>query len=133
MLIRYIIYGLLGMNMEIFWTGISQLNTGSINLVGHTSIWMFFIYGLAVLIMEPIHNLIADQNWFLRGCVWTTVIFVIEFTTGLILRLLNIEAWRYDGAFSILGLIRLDYAPVWFAVGLIFERLHNLLVTYQIG
>ncbi len=133
MLIRYIIYGLLGMNMEIFWTGISQLNTGSKNLVGHTSIWMFFIYGLAVLIMEPIHNLIAAQNWFLRGCVWTTVIFVIEFTTGLILRLLNIEAWRYDGAFSILGLIRLDYAPVWFAVGLIFERLHNLLVTYQIG
>ena len=94
MLIRYIIYGLLGMNMEIFWTSLSGIKSGSHNLIGHTSIWMFFIYGLAVVIMEPIHNLIADQNWFLRGCVWASVIFVIEFTTGGILRLFQIEIGR---------------------------------------
>lgn len=133
MLIRYIIYGLLGMNMEIFWTSLSGIKSGSHNLIGHTSIWMFFIYGLAVLIMEPIHNLIADQNWFLRGCVWASVIFVIEFTTGGILRLFQIEPWHYTGEFSIMGLIRIDYAPAWFAVGLLFERIHTLLLNYNIG
>lgn len=133
MFIRYVIYGLLGMNMEIVWTGLTQFNAKSKNLMGHTSLWMFFIYGLAVLIMEPLHNLIADQNWFLRGCVWTSVIFAIEFLTGSILRFFGIEAWYYTGEFSIMGLIRIDYAPVWFAVGLIFERLHSLLISYNVG
>ncbi len=121
------------MNMEIVWTGLTQFNAKSKNLMGHTSLWMFFIYGLAVLIMEPLHNLIADQNWFLRGCVWTSVIFAIEFLTGSILRFFGIEAWYYTGEFSIMGLIRIDYAPVWFAVGLIFERLHSLLISYNVG
>ena len=30
--------------------------------------------------------------------------------------------------FSIRGLIRLDYAPAWFVLGLFFERLHRILV-----
>ena len=59
----------------------------------------------------------------LRGCVWASVIFVIEFTTGGILRLFQIEPWHYTGEFSIMGLIRIDYAPAWFAVGLLFERI----------
>lgn len=133
MIIRYVIYGLLGMNMEIFWTGISGAAHGSKNLIGHTSVWMFFIYGLAVLVLEPVHNLISDQNWFLRGCVYTIVIFAIEFTTGYILRLFGIEPWHYTNQLSILGLIRLDYAPAWFAVGLIFEQFHKLLLNYHIG
>lgn len=129
MLIRYIIYGLVGMNMEVIWTGISQINNGSKNFVGHTSLWMFFIYGLAVLILEPIHTLIAGHNIFVRGCVWVTVIFAIEFVSGGVLRLFGIEAWRYSGDMAVLGLIRLDYAPAWFAVGLIFEKLHNALIA----
>ncbi len=133
MLIRFIIYGLLGMNMEIIWTGLGSISNRSADFVGHTSLWMFFIYGLAVVFLEPVHDLISGQNWFLRGCVWTTMIFMIEFFSGGILRLAGIEAWRYTGEFSVLGLIRLDYAPVWFAVGLLFERVHNMLTAYNIG
>ncbi len=133
MIIRYIIYGLLGMNIEIFWTGMSGITHGSRDLIGHTSVWMFFIYGLAVVALEPIHNLIADQNWFFRGCVYTLAIFTIEFISGYVLRLIGIEAWNYTGEMSVLGLIRLDYAPAWFAVGLLFERIHNLLLQYHVG
>ena len=133
MLIRYIIYGLIGLNMEIVWTGISTVSIHNRNLIGHTSIWMFFIYGAAVFIMEPIHNLIADQNWFVRGCVWTTVIFLIEFVSGMTLRAFHIEAWRYDGVCSVMGVIRLDYAPLWFIVGLCFEYVHKLLIEYGVG
>ena len=133
MLIRYIIYGLLGMNMEIFWTGLAPSGEKTLNFIGHTSIWMFFIYGLAVVVLEPVHRLIGNENWFLRGCVWASVIFALEFMSGGLLRLFGIEAWRYTGGLSVMGLIRLDYAPVWFAVGLIFERVHDLLIAYNIG
>lgn len=133
MIIRYMIYGLLGMNMEIFWTGLSGIRFHSKNLIGHTSVWMFFVYGLAVVVLEPVHNLISDQNWFFRGCVYTMLIFAIEFTTGYLLRIFGIEAWNYTTPLSILGLIRLDYAPAWFIAGMIFEQLHNLLIRYNIG
>lgn len=132
MLMRYIIYGLLGWNMEIIWTGLTSFHKGNFNLIGHTSIWMFFIYGLAFL-LEPVHHWIAHLHWFIRGCIWMVLIFAIEFVTGYLLRIMGISAWVYDGKFSILGLIRLDYAPLWFVVGLFFEKLHFLLLTYHIG
>lgn len=133
MIIRYIIYGLLGMNMEIFWTSLSGIGSTSNNLIGHTSVWMFFVYGLAVFVLEPVHNLIIDQNWFFRGCVYTTLIFVIEFVAGSALRMFNVEAWNYTNDLAVLGLIRLDYAPAWFAVGFIFEFLYNFLYKYNVG
>ena len=133
MLIRYIIYGLLGMNMEIFWTSLSGIKSGSHNLIGHTSIWMFFIYGSAVFVFEPVYRAIRDCNLFVRGCVWAVLIFVIEFVSGMALRLIGIEAWYYSGAYAVMGVIRLDYLPLWFAVGLIFERIYSALIKYHIG
>ncbi len=133
MLIRYIIYGLLGWNIEVLWTGVTSIATGSRNLVGHTSVWMFFIYGAAVFLFEPVHTLIGELNWFWRGCIWTLLIFVIEFLSGMLLKTMGIQAWNYTGRASIMGVIRLDYAPLWFAVGLIFEKIHNLLLAYNIG
>lgn len=132
MLIRYIIYGLLGWNMEVLWTGLTSFNKTGLNLIGHTSVWMFFVYGLACL-LEPVHTKIVHLNWFIRGLIWMVLIFSIEFVTGYILRLFGISAWTYDGKFSVRGLIRLDYAPLWFAVGLLFEKVHFLLLSYNIG
>lgn len=132
-MIRYIIYGFLGWNIEIIWTGLTSLSTGSRDLVGHTSVWMFFIYGAAVFLLEPVHAWIGNMHWFWRGCIWMLLIFVIEFISGMILKAIGIQAWNYTGPTSILGVIRLDYAPLWFAVGLIFEKIHNLLLSYHIG
>ena len=133
MLIRYIIYGLLGWNIEIIWTGFTSLANGSKNLMGHTSIWMFFIYGAAVFLFEPVHTWIANLHWFWRGCIWMLLIFFIELVSGLLLKLFGIQAWAYTGPTAVLGVIRLDYAPLWFAVGLIFEKIHHILLSYHIG
>lgn len=133
MLKRFIIYGLLGWNMEVIWTGLTSFSAENINLIGHTSVWMFFVYGSAVFIFEPVYRIIADCNTFVRGCAWMALIFVIEFISGMILRSIGIEAWYYDCRFSVCGVIRLDYAPVWFAVGLIFEKVNQILLNYNIG
>lgn len=133
MITRFVIYGLLGWNIEVIWTGLCSVLRRDMNLMGHTSIWMFFIYGAAALALEHVCCAIRDYNLFVRGCVWAVLIFAVEFLSGTALRLIGIEAWYYSGVYAVMGVIRLDYLPLWFAVGLIFERIYSALIKYHIG
>ncbi|NLN18613.1 MAG: hypothetical protein GX162_04955 [Firmicutes bacterium] len=130
MWIRFVIYGLLGWAVEITWTGLGALWRGDPRLPGRTYLWMFIVYGSAALVLEPVHNLIGPWPWPYRGLVWTFSIFFIEYAAGWLLReLTGVCPWDYTSVrFSIRGLIRLDYAPAWFVLGLFFERLHRILV-----
>ncbi|SFG66418.1 Putative ABC-transporter type IV [Desulfotomaculum arcticum] len=127
MLTRFVIYGLLGWNMEVFWTGLMSGLNGNPRLAAHTYLWMFPIYGLAVL-LEPLHEKIRFLPWYLRGMIWVLVIWAVEFTTGGLLRMIvGTSPWIYREGWQIYGLIRLDMAPLWFAAGLLFERIHDRL------
>ncbi|RKD34418.1 putative ABC transporter permease [Thermohalobacter berrensis] len=129
MLTRYIIYGFSGLIIEIFWTGLGSLFSGNLSLTGHTYIWMFFIYGFAVF-LEPIHDKIRNNNIFLRGIVWTVLIYTIEFFSGMLLDyLIGICPWDYTKStkYTLYGYIRLDYFPAWFLAGIFFERFHDFL------
>ena len=56
------------------------------------------------------------------------LIFAIEYSSGWLIRnITGVVPWSYNGIFSVDHLIRLDYGPAWFAVGLIFERVHDFL------
>lgn len=126
---HFIVYGLLGWAMEIIFTGIgSGILKNDLKLTSSTYLWMFPIYGMAVF-FEPLHNNIKDMFWWVRGLIWTGLILIIEYITGFILRLLiGVCPWDYGNiAFSLDGLIRIDYIPFWFIAGLIFEKIHNLL------
>jgi len=129
---RYVIYGLLGLCLEVFWRGLDSLFHGDLTLSGTTYIWMFFIYGLAVL-LEPIHNRIGSWPVILRGGVYTAVIFFIEYSTGTFLKLiLGTCPWNYgNNSLSINGLITLRFIPVWFCAGLLFELAHNTLLKMK--
>lgn len=49
-------------------------------------------------------------------------IMLVEFISGSILRLFSLCPWDYSKTpYNISGLVRLDYFPVWFTAGLIFE------------
>lgn len=125
---NYIVYGLTGWCLEIVWTGLGSLLSGDPRLTAKTYLWMFPIYGLAVL-FEPLHDLIRPRPLFVRGLVWMVAFFAVEYLTGWMLRaFLGTAPWDYSrAAFQYDGLIRLDYAPVWFFVGLLFEREHDWL------
>lgn len=133
MIERFIIYGLAGWCMEIIWTGIGSFLDGDIYLNARTYIWMFPIYGLAIL-FEPIHDRIRAWPVIIRGGVYTLLIFIIEYLAGWTLQnIIGVCPWDYgDSTFSIDGFIRLDYAPAWFVAGLIFERIHDLLNSIEI-
>lgn len=126
---RFAIYGILGWSMEVLWTGMGAFLLGDWRLPGFTFLWMFPIYGLAVL-MEPLHDQISSRPWYVRGLIWMAVIFGLEYFSGWALAaVLGRCPWDYSSVtpYHIRGLIRLDYAPAWFAVGLLFERLHHTL------
>jgi len=135
MLTHFVIYGLLGILMEVFWTGINSLISGNFNLVGKSSIWMFFIYGSAVF-LEPIHDKLRRKNIIVRGLVWVILIYTIEFISGFLLdKLIGSCPWDYKSStkYTIKGYIRFDYIPAWFAVGLIFEKIHDFLDKKFVG
>lgn len=109
--------------MELFATSLGNLRrSGDMRLMGNTSLLMFPIYGMAAA-MEPIGKVLCKRNFIVRGLVYMTLIFATEYTTGRLLRQLGICPWDYsDADWNIDGLIRLDYAPAWFAAGLLFEK-----------
>lgn len=135
MLTHFVIYGLSGMLMEVFWTGMHSLLSGNLNLISKTSIWMFFIYGSAVF-LEPIHDKIRRNNIFIRGITWVFLIYTIEFLSGFLLeQLIGSCPWDYKSSttYTLRGYIRFDYFPAWFIVGLIFEKVHDFLDKKFIG
>lgn len=133
MLKRFLIYGLIGWCLEIIWTGLSSLIQGDLRLMGFTNLWMFFIYGLAVF-LEPLHDKIAEWRWPVRGFFWLMLIWGIEYLSGLILvNILGVYPWKYTDPLAIDGLITVSFAPVWFVGGLLFEKLHHTLDSWQIA
>ena len=62
-------------------------------------------------------------SWILLA-VYMVLIFVAEYLSGTWLRTMGVCPWDYTGRHSnIDGLIRLDFAPLWFMTGLLFEQI----------
>ena len=107
--------------MEVFWTGLGSILKKDFRATSTTSIWMFFIYGSAAL-FTPVIRMIAPFPLVVRGLIYATCIFAVEYATGRVLKTFNVCPWDYSSCrFSVQGVIRLDYTPVWFGVGLLFE------------
>ena len=109
--------------MEILFTSFGALRKKNLKLIGQTSIWMFPIYGMGAII-APLYRLLHRQSMFARGCLYTLLIFTVEFTSGRYLTRKDSCPWNYRrSSWNICEVIRLDYAPFWFLTGLLFERL----------
>lgn len=133
MLIRFVLYGLLGWCVEILWTAVTDRLTGrqrDWRLLGRTSLWMFPIYGLAAPLFEPVHDFLRPFHWFMRGVLYLFGIWAIEYATGWLLRRLTGKCpWDYSHLRGHLhGLIAWEYGPVWFLFGLGLERVHDFLL-----
>ncbi len=120
---KFLMCGSIGWCMEIFWTGLHCLGQRDFTLMGHSSIWMFPIYGMAAVI-GPVSKRLKDFPALWRGSIYTAGIYFTEFTAGSLLSWLQICPWDYSqAALNYKGLIRLDYAPLWFLAGLFFEKI----------
>ena len=124
---KFLMCGLTGWCMEVFWTGLGSAIKKDKKLTSVTSIWMFPIYGIAVII-EPISRHLRNKKIpsATRGLIFAVMIFATEYATVSLLKKSECCPWDYSKAkLNIKGIIRLDYLPVWFAAGLIYEKIFN--------
>jgi uncharacterized membrane protein len=119
-----------GWSAEIVWTAayavVVALRSGrpiDRRLSGKTYLWMFPIYGLGGFAFEAAHAQLAAWPWALRGLVYMFGCFTVEYAAGALIKLATGQIpWDYSYArLHVHGLIRLDYAPVWFGFGLALE------------
>jgi uncharacterized membrane protein len=112
--------------MECIWTGLDSLRKHTDKTLScHTSVWMFPIYGMAAC-LTPICNKLKNRSALLRGGVYALLIYIAEFTSGVILKKHGACPWDYSKAkLNYKGVVRLDYAPAWFLAGLFFEKILN--------
>lgn len=115
--------GVMGWCFEVIWTGFGNMLEHDKTLSSSTSLLMFPIYGMAAFI-SPIYSVVKDKPIFFRGILYTMLIFTAEFFSGMFLKKLDMCPWDYSHSpYNIKGIVRLDYAPAWFAVGLIYEKI----------
>ena len=144
--------GIAGWCLEVIFPSAESLALHDWRLMGKTSLLMFPIYGLGAL-LAPIGkgidrwldvtgrmslprkrtaasvtaeavDLTLWDKILRHGMLYMVLIFVAEYISGTWLRAKGICPWDYTGRHSnINGLIRLDFAPLWFCTGLLFERI----------
>ena len=115
--------GLIGWAMELALSSVHDLTEKKDRrMIGRTSLLMFPIYGMGALFC-PLAARLRGRSLWERGCIYTGLIFFVEYATGWLLRKFSMCPWDYSKArFNIHGLIRLDFAPAWFLLGLLFEH-----------
>lgn len=119
---RFIQCGMYGWCMEVLWTGLHSLARHDPKLTGFSSLHMFPIYGMASLI-GPLSSRLQRCRTFTRGLIYMLGIFAVEFTSGTYLKKRGCCPWDYSSSpFHVNGVIRLDYAPLWFLTGLFYEK-----------
>jgi len=135
--IRCFLYGAYGCCFEILFTGIKYWIASGYkdwSFRGKSYIWMFFIYGLLAFLFEPVHNLLRSWLWPFRGVVYVAGLYSVEFATGWLLRIITGKCpWDYTGKkYNYKGLVRWNYAPVWFLFCMLAEPLHDILLRIRI-
>lgn len=129
---KFLICGMIGWCLEIFWTGLCSLKRRELKLTGRSSIWMFPIYGLAAC-LAPLSRRLQGQSFWKRGLLYACAIFATEFLTGSFLKKFDLCPWDYSKSkWNIGGVIRLDYAPVWFLTGLLYEKVLHRAQDFKI-
>lgn len=66
---NFMICGLTGWCMEIIFTSLDSIRNNNFKLTGHTSIWMFPIYGMAAVI-PPVYKHIHKLPAIFRGSIY---------------------------------------------------------------
>lgn len=118
------------------FTSVESIAIHDWRLMGKTSLLMFPIYGMGALLAPigrrvdrwlqagPGEVLALRDKIFRHGTLYMVLIFVAEYLSGTWLRTIGVCPWDYTGRHSnIDGLIRLDFAPLWFMTGLLFEQI----------
>jgi len=128
MLLRVLLFALLGLVFEVFFTDLGALLRGKIGRNGNTSLLMMLDYGLLGLCLGPITEALKRRRvpLALRAVVYMLGIFFVEYTSGRLFTACGWTIWDYSGLkWNLHGQITLLFAPIWFCLGLGAEFLYR--------
>lgn len=123
---RLYFWGVHGVFAEIVFTATWELVVGgNPQLMGQSSIWSFFIYGLGTFCgAEQVRSVLLARGISLplRCLLYIPTVYMWEFCCGILLRLFDACPWDYSNFdYNVMGLITLEYAPFWLLGGAYFE------------
>jgi uncharacterized membrane protein len=129
MLRRFAVYGLLGWVVEVLFTGSWSAASGDANATAKSYLWMHPIYGAGGLLLESVSRRTKGLPLPVRAGLYAGLMYAVEYGTGALLRrALGRCPWDYGcNGLNLHGLVRLDYAPAWLALGLLFEPARDVV------
>ncbi len=128
-LMRFLIFALIGLLIEVFFGAAGNLIKMNWNMRGSTSPWMMLDYGLFGIILMPVAKPL--KRWsvplFARAFFYMLVIFLVEYVSGVIFHFgLGLRVWDYSHMpYNLHGQIALYFAPGWYALGFVAEYLYK--------
>ncbi|MBI4248931.1 MAG: hypothetical protein HY611_05465 [Elusimicrobia bacterium] len=134
MLLEVFIFGTAGLGLEVMFTALTDWPRLKDKLLpGYSSLWYFPLYASAPLFFNFAGPTLFPWPVWARGAAYTAGCWLIEYCGMGVLRLClgqsPSEKNYYRSRWNVRGLTRLDFAPAYFALGLIFEcifrRLHS--------
>lgn len=130
---RFLFYGVAGWVVEVLFTGVGSAVRRDRSATAKTYLWMHPIYGGTALVLEQVARRMKRAPFWARGLAYTGVIYAAEYGSGWLLRRgMGKCPWDYSGSGrDVHGLVRLDYAPAWYALGLLFEPLHAAVTELE--
>lgn len=125
---KALVYGCLGIIIEVFFTGISSLIRKDWDATAKTYLWMFPIYGVTALFLEGISNGLM-WPFYVKAFVYVPVIYGVEGLSGWTIKQITGRIpWEYpESAWAPMRLINLKYAPFWLLLAMAFDPITNFL------
>ena len=102
--------------------------------MGITSVWSFFVYGFGTLLAEVFHHYLVAKRvpLLVRCCIYVLVTYAWEFSCGVLLDCFGARNWDYTAyEYDFMGIVTLEYAPLWFFTALYFEFLMSILLRLE--
>lgn len=120
---------------EIMFTGIWEfVVTGKWQLMGVSSMWSFLVYGFGAFFSEYIYHYLRSIRLPLlaRCLVYVFVTYSWELSCGLVMDCFGARNWDYTAFdYDFMGIITLEYAPIWFCAGLYYEYIMSVMNTLE--
>lgn len=131
--VRFMFFGMHGFLDEVVFTSVFNLfEKADGALMGHTSLWSFFMYGSCSFVVEKLYmHLHFRRGWgtWRRLPIYICFIYAWEFSWGLALRQCGACSWDYSHyPLNFMGLVTLLYLPGWVCLSLYQDVLSNVLL-----
>ncbi len=123
---QLIVYGLMGLLIEVIFTGLySVIVERNKQARSTTSLWMSVIYAIGGLGVDLLRSHVSTALFIPLAVL---LIYVLEFSYGWTLRQFGIIPWNYKlSKWAPYGLINFKYLPFWTALVVGFNVVRSLL------